>query len=329
MNAKLVHLAGAVLSAATLLVAAPGAHAQPFPNKIVHLVVPFQAGTGSDVLARLVTPRLSELLGQNVIVENRPGGGSGSIAFEALAKTPNPDGYTLLVGTNAQILIAQAIQGNKLPYNTQTDFVALGAIARTPMVLVVSASDKAPKNIGEFISSVKAGKSNFSSPALGGFGHLVAEVLMYQLGAKATHIAYRGSAQSLTDVSTGEILFATDSPAAALALIRGNRLRPIAMTGASRSAALPNVPTFEELGVKGMNIAAWFAVFGASKMPAEAISRLRTEIAKLVREDEYRAKLAPMSLEPYVATPETFERAVRDELPFWEKFVKDSGVKVD
>ncbi len=320
---------GTLLAATTSLAMHGMAHAQPFPNKTVRLVVPFQAGTGSDVLARLLTPRLSELLGQSVIVENRPGGGSGSIAAEALAKAPNPDGYTLMIGTNAQFIIAPATVGSKLPYNTQTDFVALGTVGRTPMVLVTANSDKAPKNLTEFIQRVKAGDTNFSSPAQGGFGHLSAELLVHNIGARATHIAYRGSAQSLTDVSSGEILFAVDSPAAAPALIRGNKLRPLALTGNARAAALPNVPTFEEQGVKNMNIYAWFGVFGAAKMPAEAITRLRTEIAKAVREDEFRNKLAPLNLEPYISTPEAFERAIRDETPFWQKFIKESGVKVE
>lgn len=316
-----------LLAALAILCVVPPARSQAYPGKQpIRLVVPFAPGTGSDLLARLLTPRLTELLGQNVIVDNRPGGGS-IVATEAVAKAA-PDGYTLLLGTNAQFVIGPAVYGNKLRYRPDTDFVALGSVARTPMVLVTSMSDSAPKNLAEFIQRVRAAPANFSSTGSGAFGHLVGELLVYRLGAKATHIPYRGSAQSLTDVSTGEILFAMDSPAAAASLLRASKLRALAITGTERSGSMRDVPTLEEAGVKGMNVFAWFGVFGPAGLPAEVTQRLRNEVARTVRESELHQRLSTLSLEPYMTTPEQFERTMRDDLPFWQKFVQDAAIQI-
>lgn len=316
-------LAGALASLGSM----PAANAQAYPNKPVRLVVPFAAGTGSDLLARMLTPRLTELLGQSVLVDNRPGGG-GVVAAESVAKSV-ADGYTLLLGTNAQFVISPAVYGSKLRYRPDADFVALGSVARTPMVLVVSASDSAPKSLAEFIARVKGAPANFSSVGAGAFGHMVGELLVHRLGVKATHIPYRGSAQSLADVASGEVLFAVDSPAGAMSLIRAGKLRALAFTGSARSASMREVPTFGEAGVAGMNVYAWFAVFSPAGLPAEIAQRLRSELGRVVREGELQQRLASLNLEPYTSTPEEFEKAMRDDLPFWQKFVQEAGIQIN
>lgn len=309
------------------MLASSHAAAQAYPVKPVRLVVPFAAGTGSDLLARQLTPRLSELLGQSVIIENRPGNG-GLVATEAVAKSP-PDGYTLLIGTIAQFVIAPAINGDKLRFRPDADFTPLGTLARSPMILLTGAGENSPRNVADLVSRMKSGPVSFSSVGTGAFGHLVSEMFTYRVGAKAaTHIPYKGSAQSLTDVASGEVLFAMDSPAAAIGLVKGNKLRPLAVTGRERMASLGNVPTLEESGVKDMNLFAWFGIFAPAGTPADISQRLRTEVSRVVSEPAFRQRLAPLELEPFASSATALEEAIRTDIPQWQKFIRESGVQV-
>ena len=318
--------------AISIAVAAMGAGAssmaQTFPSKPIKLVVPFAAGTGSDLLARQFIPRFSELLGQPVVIDNRAGGG-GLVAAEFVAGSP-PDGYTLFLGTIAQFVIAPAVHGDKLRFRPDRDFTPVGTLARSPMILVTGTGDKAPRTVTELVQRMKSGPTDFSSTGAGGFGHLVGEMFSHRVGAKsATHIPYKGSAQSLTDVAAGEILFAMDSPAAAIGLIKAGKLRALAVTGTERMASMVGIPTLEESGVKDMDLFAWFGLFAPSGVPADVLQKLRSDLSVTVKDVAFRQRLAILELETFENDAATMESSIKRDIPFWQKFIRDSGTRVN
>lgn len=316
---------GALLMAAAL--AAPlAASAQTYPTKPIRLIVPFGPGTGSDVLGRVLAQKLSEQMGQTVVIDNRTGA-SGAVGTELGARSA-PDGYTLTLATNATLVTYPLLTTN-VRYRADKDFVPISFFARTSMVMITADLPTTPKSIAELTSQVKAKRVSFASNGAGTIGHLVTEVFLLNQKLEATHVAYKGSGQSHTDVVRGEVLFMTDTPAAALNFIRSGRLRPLAVTGDSRLEALPEVPTFEEAGIPNMRLYAWWGIFGPVKSPQSIVRKIDAEVRKATQAPDMKARLKSLELQEFVMPPEKYSSFIQSELRFWEGFLKQTGIRLD
>lgn len=319
------------LCAALLAAVAVSAQAQeaPFPRQPVKVLVGFAAGTGSDVVMRLVGQRMSELLGQPIVVDNRPGA-AGTIATEAGARAP-ADGYTLTLGTTSTLITAPALSTN-VRYDVERDFVPVVPLARTAFVLVVGTEAQAPKSLTELVAALRARPQSFASAGTGTITHLASEMFMKRAGLGAQHVPYKGSAQALGDVAGGQLLFASDTIAAALPLIRAGKVRPLGVTSNARVAALPDVPTFAESGVPGLagfTLYAWWGLMAPARTPANVVAVLNGAVAKALDSDDVKAKLRGLELEPFWLAPPAFGTFLRDETPVWNKFIRDSGFKAE
>jgi len=316
---------GGMLAAATLA-AASTALAQGYPARPVKLVIGFGPGTGSDILGRLLGIKMAEALGQSVVVENKPGAG-GIIGSDSVAKSA-PDGYTVLLGTNAMLITSPLLATNP-PYEVTRDFTPVGGVARTSMVMVTGVTPTSPKTLADIIALSKSGKQNFASAGAGTIGHLTTEVVVKKMGLQVTHIAYKGSGQSLNDVSRGEVLFASDTPVAALPLIRSGRLRAVAVTGETRFPSLPDTPTFIEAGVPDVKLYAWWGLFVPAGTPADVVKKLDETLAKVVADPDTRKRMAGMEMEPFSMPSDKLAAFVRTEFPFWQQFLAQAGIKLN
>ena len=312
------------LALAALAVPA-GAMAQSYPAKPIRLVVGFAPGGGVDINARLLAPKLSEYLGQQVVVENRPGAGT-NIANELVAKAP-PDGYTLLINT-AAVAINMSLYRN-LPFDTLRDFAAVSMFSESPNVLVVHASVPV-KSVKELIALARAnpGKLNYSSAGAGTTQHLSGELFQVRTKTKMVHVPYRGSAPSLTALIGGEVDLSYANIPAIFQHVKSGRLRPLALTGARRSELLPGAPTMKESGVD-MNVVVWYGVLAPAATPKDIVAKLGENIAKVARSPDIRQRLLDQGAEPVGNTPEEFAKILRAEVALWGEIVKLSGAKAD
>ena len=315
-----------LIAAFALFVAAGLSHAQPYPAKPVRMILAFPPGGPTDIVARVLAQKLTEQLGQQVIVDNKPGAG-GNIGAELAARAPN-DGYTMFYNTSA-IVINPALYG-KASYDTLKDFVPVALTAAIPMVLVVHPSLPA-KNMKEFVDLVKSkpGQMSYSSSGTGTITHLASAMLTAQMGLNAVHIPYKGSAPGLVDLAAGQTQFMTDTINTAIAYIKDGRMRAIAVTSAKRSSVLPDLPTFHEAGLPGFDAAAWQGVVLPAGTPAEVVTRLNTEIIKALQDPAVRARLAAQGADVYGSTPAEYGAYIRAEMPRWAKIIKESGAKAD
>jgi tripartite-type tricarboxylate transporter receptor subunit TctC len=314
------------LLAVGLTVAAGAACAQGYPNKPVRLVVPFLAGGSTDIVGRTVAQKLTEMWGHPVVVDNRPGGGT-TIGTDAVAKAA-PDGYTLLV-TPAPFTINPSLLA-KLPYDALNDFAPITLINTTPLVLVVHPGVPA-KNVKELIALAKAkpGKLNFGSSGTGGSNHLAGELFDAMAGVKMVHIPYKGNAGALTDIVGGHLDVVYNGLTSALALIKGGKLRVLAVTSLQRNAALPDVPTLDETGLKGFEAVAWNGLTAPAKTPREVIAKINADVLRIVSSPELRERLKAEGSDPVGSSPEQFATFLRNEIAKWAKVIKFAGVKPD
>ena len=288
-----------MFAAALLAVSAAAADAQNFPTKPVHMYIGFPAGTSTDILARVLAQRLGDMWGQNVVSDNRAGAGS-SIAATAVAKS-TPDGYTLLFNSSAQS-INPALYA-KLPYDTLKDFVEIAMVASQPNILVVNPSSSI-KSVADLIAEAKAkpGQINFGSAGVGTGTHLNLEKFKLMTGANVTHVPYKGTPEVVTDIIGGRTTAYFAPITAALPFVQSGKLRALAVSGAKRSAQVPDVPTVAEAGVKGFEFLLWFGVWGPSGMPANLVSKIASDINKVLASPELRDQYAKMSTEPLPMT---------------------------
>ena len=310
--------------ALALTLAAGAAAAQTYPTKAVRLVVPFLAGGSTDIVGRTVAQKLSEMWGQQAFVDNRPGGGT-TIGTEMVAKAA-PDGYTLLV-TPAPFTINPSLL-TKLPYDALTDFAPITLINTTPLVMVVNPGVPA-KNVKELIALAKAkpGKLNFGSSGTGGSNHLAGELFDAMAGVKMVHIPYKGNAGALTDIVGGHLDVVYNGITSAVALIRGNKLRALAVTSLQRSAALPDVPTLDESGLKGFEAVAWNGLTAPAKTPREIIMKINADVIKIVNSPELKERLKADGSDPVGNSPEQYAAFLRNEIAKWAKVIKFANVK--
>ncbi|WP_137920151.1 tripartite tricarboxylate transporter substrate binding protein [Hydrogenophaga sp. 2FB] len=305
---------------------ATGAMAQAWPNRPITLIVPFAAGGTTDVLARALGERLQQSLGQPVVIESKPGAGA-TIGADFVAKA-KPDGYTLLVGAVHHTIATSVYK--KLPYDFQKDLAPITTIAMVPNVLVVNATTPA-KNVNELVALLKAdpAKANFGSNGNGTAQHLIGAQFQNNTGAKLQHIAYKGSGPLATDLLGGQILLSFDTITPVLPHIKAGKLRPLAVTTATRSAALPDVPTLDEAGLKGFNIGTWFGVLAPAATPKDILVRLNTEMVKIIKSPEFRQRMADVGADPIGDSAEHMAQTIRNETEKFGKLVKEANVVVD
>ena len=312
------------LLAVPLMCVAGTACAQTYPAKAVRLVVPFLAGGSTDIVGRTVAQKLNEMWGQPVVVDNRPGGGT-TIGTEAVARAA-PDGYTLLV-TPAPFTINPSLLA-KIPYDALNDFAPITLINTTPLVMVVHPGVPA-KTVKELIALAKAkpGKLNFGSSGTGGSNHLAGELFDAMAGVKMVHIPYKGNAGALTDIVGGHLDVVYNGLTSALALIKGGKLRVLAVTSLQRTAALPDVPTLNESGLKGFEAVAWNGLTAPAKTPREVILKINADVLKIVNSPELKERLKAEGSDPVGSSPEQFAAFLRSEVAKWAKVIKIAGVK--
>lgn len=298
--------------------------ARKYPDKPVRLIVPFSAGGTSDVLARLVGQKLGEALGQQVVVENRPGA-NGNIGTDAVAKSP-PDGYTLLLAVDGTIAINPSLYPN-LPFNPEKDLVAISRVSLVPLVIVANPGLKA-NNAVELIALGKAPGSrlDFSSAGPGSTGHLAGELFENQTGMRMTHIPYKGGGQAITDVVSGQVPIIVTAMATAGPFIKSGQLKAIAVTSGSRIPSAPTIPTLNESGVPGFNVSSWYGLMAPAGTPAPIIKRLHAELVRILQLPDVKARMEGLGAEAVSDTPEEFAAIIHNDLARWAKIVKVANI---
>jgi tripartite-type tricarboxylate transporter receptor subunit TctC len=306
--------------------AASAAHAQTYPTKPVRLVVGFTPGGGVDINARLLAADLGKSLGQQVIVDNRPGAGT-NIANEYVARAA-PDGYTLLMNT-AAIAINMSLY-KKVNFDAIKDFTPISLFSESPNILVVHPSLPV-RNVKDLIALAKAkpGAMNFSSAGSGTTQHLSGELFKLKSGIDVVHVPYKGSAPSLTALLGGEVEMTFANIPAISSHVKAGRLRPLASTGLKRAAQMPNVATMKESGVSGVEVVVWYGVLAPAQTPRDIVNTLAAAIAKATRSSEMRQRLLDQGAEPVGNTPEEFAKILREEVKRWAQVVRVSGAKAD
>lgn len=316
----------AIAVASLGVIAASGAQAA-YPDKPIRLVVPFPAGGPTDGMARLASQYLTQALGQSVIVDNR-GGAGGTIATEAVANAA-PDGYTLFFATTGTMAINPSLY-REFRVDPLKAFDPIAPIASTNNILVVTPALKV-KSLKELIDLArqKPGTLTFGSAGNGSSNHISGELLKSMAKIDITHVPYKGSAPAFTDLLGGQISMMFDTVSNQVQYISSGKVVPLGVTGTSRSEALPNVPTIAEAGLPGFDVTIWFGLVAPRGTPAEVVTRLQTEIAKIISRPEFKAKLATLGAEPLPGTPQSFRRMIEVDTAKWSKVVKASGATVN
>jgi tripartite-type tricarboxylate transporter receptor subunit TctC len=309
-----------------LALAIAHANAQSYPTKPVRIIVPFPPGAGADITTRLFAPRLSEALGQSVVVENRAGA-AGNIGAEVVARAA-PDGYTLLTAP-ASIAISQTLY-KKLSFDLLRDFQAVSMLASVPFLLVVHPSLPV-KNVKDLIALAKArpGQLNYASTGNGSSPHLTAEMLKMQARIDAVHVPYKGTPLAVTDLLTGQVSFMFANALSMLPHVNSGRLHALGVTSAKRNAATPQLPTMAESGLPGFESGTWYALLAPAGTPREVVARLSAEIGKLTQHPDIRKKLVAQGAEALTMTPGETAAYIKSEVAKWGKVVEASGAKVE
>ena len=291
------------------------------------IIAGFPPGGAADLLARVVGDKLSALLGQTFVVENRPGAG-GTIGADAVAKAA-PDGYTLLLGAAASQTIAPAIY-KSLPYDAAKDFKPVALVATIPVTLVVHPS-VAANNVRELVAVMKAASApmQYASSGSGAIPHLAGELFQLSQGVKLVHVPYKGAPLAMSDLLSGRVQLMFDNLPTVLAHIRSGKLRALAVAGAKRARALPDLPTLAEAGVPNAEVGSWFGVLAPAGTPEAIVGALTREIGKALAADDAKGRLDAMGAEPTYLTPEEFARLIRADTEKWARLVKATGAQAD
>ena len=319
----------AVLLASLVALALPAAQAlaqKSYPNKAIRMIVPFAPGGSNDIMGRLVAAKWTESMGQQVVVDNRPGA-SGIVGTDLAAKAA-PDGYTVLV-MSLTFTVNPSIR-SKLPYDTEKDLVPVTLIASAPLILVVHPSLPV-KSVKEFIAYAKAnpGKLNFGSGGPGSTPHLAGEMLKSMAGLEMTHVPYKGGGPALADLVGGQIQLMLENIPSTLPFVKLGRLRVLAVTSTKRSPTVPDVPTLDEAALKGYELTGWNGLFVPRGTPRAIVNQLYAETVKALAAPDVKERLAAMSAEPGGESPEKFAVFIKAEIRKWAKIAKEAGLKVE
>ena len=310
-----------------LIAVASAAGAADFPAKPIRMVVPFGAGSNTDLLARTVAVRMAEHWGQQVVVDNRPGAG-GNIGTDLVAKAP-PDGYTLVLGAASVLAINQSLY-SQMPYDSATAFAPITNMVKTTNVLVVTPSLPA-KSVRELIAYGKAnpGKLTYASSGAGGTIHLSGELFKSMAGITMEHIAYKSSPLAHIDMIAGQVHAMFDAMPTALPQVKAGRLRALAVTTAKRSAQLPDLPTIAEAALPGYEAAGWFGFAAPARTPREVLVKLNKEIVRIIALPDVKERLISQGAEPVGDTPEEFAQFIKAEAAKWGKVIKALNLKIE
>ncbi len=301
------------------------AAAQSYPAKPLRMIVTFAAGGGADFAARAIAPKLSELLGQPVVVDNRPGA-NGALGADLVAKAA-PDGYTLLLGAAGTLVVAPHLGAN-MPFDPMKDLTPASLVAISPFVVTLNPSVQA-SSVRELIALAKAspGKINYGTSGTGGSPQLAAELFKSMTGVNMVHVPYKGLAPALTDLIGGQIQVVFADVGLVKGHIAGGKLKGLAVTSAARTSAMPELPTVAEAGVSGYAAGTWYGILAPAGTPAEIVSRISAETRKALALAELRAAFVAQGMEPVGDTPAQFAGYMRDESAKWGKVIREAGIK--
>ena len=310
-----------------LLLAPLLACAQGYPDRPLHLIVPFPPGGPTDIVGRLVAQKLSAGLGQPVVVENRAGAG-GTVGSAAAAKSP-PDGYTLLYGSTSTLAIAPSVYAN-LPYDPRIAFTPISLVSRGAIIAAVNAQVPA-KSLKEFIDLARSrpGKLNYGSAGSGTPPHLAAELFKSVAGVDLVHVPYKGGAPAISDLAGGQVQAIFEGLPSLAPHIKSGKVRALAITGAKRDAALPDVPTFAQAGLPGYDAYFWSGLVAPAGTPPEMVSKLNSVLVQALKAPDAREALMHQGLEPAPNTPQQFAAFIASEMEKWGRVAKAAGAKLD
>ncbi len=299
---------------------------QAYPNKPIRLIVPFPPGGTNNLLARLVGQKLTESWGQPVIVDNRPGANT-NIGAEALAKS-HPDGYTIML--NSSVTIINPLLYTKLPYDPIKDFAPVSTTTKSEQVLAVNPSVPV-KNLQEFIAFAKSkpGQLNHASVGTGSVNHLVLELFNVVTGVKIQDVPYKGGGPLITDLIGGQVQLAFQSPIAVVAHIKTGKLKGLAVSGPTRLAALPDMPTFAEAGLTDFDVKYWHGVFAPARTPTDIVNKLSAEIAKIMLMPDIRESLLSTGLDPFTTSPAQFAALMKADMAKYGRIIKTANIKIE
>ena len=313
--------------ALVIAISAVQGHAQTakYPDRPVKMLVGFAAGGGTDVAARVLAQKLTESLGQSVVVENRPGA-SGMIAAEATAKAA-ADGYTLMMGSQTTLAVAPALY-RKFAIDAGRDFAGVAMAGISPLVLVVHPSVPA-QSVADLIALAKArpGTINFGSGGLGTTPHMAGELFAIQAGIKMVHVAYRGEAPAINDLLGGQLHLIFANLSAVIGNVKAGSLRALAVTSAERAAASPDTPTIAETALPGFDAATWFALVAPTGTPRDVVARLNAEVTRLVDQPDTKQRFADLGMSIGAGTPDALDAYIRSEISKWSKVIKDADIR--
>jgi tripartite-type tricarboxylate transporter receptor subunit TctC len=312
------------LCALAIVLMSGTASGQSYPSRPIRLIVPSLPGGGTDISARLIAPRLSETLGQQVVVENRAG--AASIVGSEIVARAAPDGYTLLMGI-ATITINPSMH-RKLPYDAERDFVPVSQVAIVPNVLVVHPSVPA-KTVKDLIAlaRVRPGEITYASAGVGSNLHLSMELFLHMAGIKMVHVPYKGSGGAFVDLLSGQVSTMITTALSVAPHLRSRRLRGLGLTSAKRSPALPDIPTIAEVALPGYEAVQWYGVFATGGTPREIVSKLNAAVVRAVRDPAVKDRFAADGAEAVGNAPEEFAAIVHADIAKWAKLIKDAGIK--
>lgn len=308
-------------------IALGAAHADTYPSRTIRWIIPYAAGGGSDALARVILPALARELGQSVVIENKPGAASAIAATEVARSAP--DGYTIFSADNGTLVYNPALF-KKLSYDPQKDFAPVSLMGRLPTILVAGPATQA-KDVKELVQLVKSqpGKVSYASAGTGSPHAMAMELLKNKAGLDMIHVPYRGGALSLQDVSAGQVPMTMTDYAGGGGLIRSGKVRPLAVANAKRLPQLPDVPTFDELGIKDVYAEAFAGIVVPAQTPPDVVARLGQAVRNAVHDPETHRKLVDIGYEPVGGTPQQFSAVLQQEIPRWHKLIRDLNISLD
>ena len=318
-------IAGALFAAAAVCLPLV-AHGQAYPTKVVRIVVPYPPGGTVDAVARTIAARLSESMGQQFIVDNRPGA-SGTIGSTAVARSP-ADGYTLLI--QASTFVASPLLMGNVPYDIERDFTAITNLGSVPL-LVTAYPGTPAKNLKEFLAAIKADpkKYVFGTSAVGSASHLAEEAIKYEAKVDFTIVPYKGTAPALTDVMGGHISAMVDALPSTMPHVKSGKLKPLAVTTAKRVPSLPDVPTVAESGLDGFEMVSWYGLWAPPNLPPELVNKLQQEVAKALKSPQVAKALVEYGFMPSGSTPEEFKAYIRQESAKYAKLIKAANIRLE
>jgi tripartite-type tricarboxylate transporter receptor subunit TctC len=312
-----------LLAALAILAAIPLAQAQSWPTKPVKIIVPFPAGGPTDVLTRVLGDKLAQALGQPVVIENKPGAG-GSIGADLAAKSA-PDGYTLLMATGSTHSVGPHLNP-RLPYDPVRDFTPVIYVGYATNILLVS-----PKlgvaNVRELIEAAKKEPLTYATSGIGSVAHLTSEMFAAQAGIKLTHVPYKGTQQSITDIASGQVSMLFDNVLTGKAHVDSGRLKGIAISSRARSAIVPNIPTVSESGLPGFDSWNYFGIFGPANTPPAVVQRVNAEMNKILADPAVKERFLALGFEVTGGTPQQFADVMASESRRWGQVIKDANIK--